>query len=67
MTNNTNINPGEMYQSGMQDLTHYCSTIVSCRYTLPPALADFSFHKEVIESFERGVVKTILQFPMLQV
>ncbi|KAM0185773.1 hypothetical protein ACHAPI_012012 [Fusarium lateritium] len=57
----------EMYQSGMHNVTHYCSTITTCRYTLPPSLVGFDKHKEVVKTFDAAVAQTVIQFPMLQV
>ncbi|KAF5001106.1 hypothetical protein FGRMN_1300 [Fusarium graminum] len=57
----------ELYQSGLHNINHYCSTIVTCRYTLPPSLVDFDKHKEVVKAFDAAVAQTVIQFPLLQV
>ncbi|KAH6963316.1 hypothetical protein DER45DRAFT_517705 [Fusarium avenaceum] len=57
----------ELYQSGMHDVNHYCSTITTCRYTLPPSLVGCDKHAEVAKAFDRAVAQTVIQFPMLQV
>ncbi|KAM0341684.1 hypothetical protein ACHAPU_009932 [Fusarium lateritium] len=57
----------ELYQSGLHNVNHYCSTIITCRYTLPPSLADFDKHKEVVKAFDAAIAQTVIQFPLLQV
>ncbi|KAJ4129255.1 Alcohol acetyltransferase [Fusarium equiseti] len=53
----------EMYQSGMHNLNYYCSTITTCRYTVPPSLT----HKQLTRKFDEAVARTVVQFPLLQV
>ncbi|KAH7251489.1 hypothetical protein BKA59DRAFT_394063 [Fusarium tricinctum] len=57
----------ELYQSGMHNVNHYCSTITTCRYTLPPSLVGYDKHSEVVKAFDAAVAQTVIQFPMLQV
>ncbi|KAM5341351.1 hypothetical protein ACJ41O_014382 [Fusarium nematophilum] len=56
-----------MYQSSMHNLRHYCGTVVTCRYVLPPSLASFDMHNQVVRTFDHAVAQTVIQFPLLQV
>ncbi|RGP80295.1 hypothetical protein FLONG3_1596 [Fusarium longipes] len=57
----------ELYQSGMHYLDHYCSTIVTYRYTTPPSLANIDNQKQLAARFDKAVAQTVAQFPLLQV
>ncbi|KAF5232600.1 hypothetical protein FAUST_8632 [Fusarium austroamericanum] len=57
----------ELYQSGMHNLDHYCSTITTFRYKLPLSLANFRNHENLVARFDQAVAQTVAQFPLLQV
>ncbi|KAJ4267068.1 Alcohol acetyltransferase [Fusarium torreyae] len=57
----------EKYQSGLHYAGHYRSTVVTCRYILPPSLAQFDRHKDVVQRFDAAVSLAVVQFPLLQV
>lgn len=62
-----NIKFSELYQSGMHNLDHYCSTITTFRYKLPLSLANFRNHENLVTRFDQAVAQTVAQFPLLQV
>ncbi|KAF9783628.1 hypothetical protein IL306_008755 [Fusarium sp. DS 682] len=57
----------EAYQSTMHNLDHYCSTIMTCRYILPPSLHGFDNQDKVFRRFDQAIAQTVLRFPLLQV
>ncbi|KAF4344528.1 hypothetical protein FBEOM_1496 [Fusarium beomiforme] len=57
----------EMYQSALHNVDHYCSTIMTCRYTLPPSLQGFDNQDKVFRCFDQAVAQTVIKFPLLQV
>ncbi|KAM5369070.1 hypothetical protein ACJZ2D_009165 [Fusarium nematophilum] len=61
------LGPMERYQAALHHISFYCSTIVTCRYTLPPSLTDIKLHNQAVSAFERAIAQTVIQYPLLQV
>ncbi|KAL1603465.1 Alcohol acetyltransferase [Paraconiothyrium brasiliense] len=57
----------EAYQLAMYILDQYRSTVLSCRYAVPPHLAPAESRSQLEELFKVAVVDTIMKHPMLQV
>ncbi|KAF5974913.1 hypothetical protein FCOIX_7952 [Fusarium coicis] len=57
----------EMCESALHNLDYYCSTALTCRYTLPLSLHGFINHDRVLRRFDQAIAQTVLQFPLLQV
>jgi hypothetical protein len=51
----------------MHNLDHYCSTVVTCRYTLPASLHGFDSQDKVFRRFDQAIAQTVVQYPLLQV
>ncbi|CCT65257.1 uncharacterized protein FFB20_11387 [Fusarium fujikuroi] len=57
----------ELCESALHNLDYYCSTALTCRYTLPPSLRGFDNQDRVFRRFDQAIAQTVLRFPLLQV